>query len=101
MSNFSVTINYNCSYGYVEYDATNKTATVHLPIEGVRKSVEKFLQTPITMDVPKAGNVRDFVTKTMSPLDSIASFKDALTRLWVNTNVRVEWSMPPGMAEKL
>lgn len=101
MSTFSVTINYNCSYGYVEYDTDTKTAVVHLPVDGVRKAVEKFLQTPITMDVPGKGDVRNFVTKRMKPLENLASFKDAMTRLWVNTNVRVEWSMPPGMAERL
>ncbi|MDO4920654.1 MAG: hypothetical protein Q4E64_02335 [Phascolarctobacterium sp.] len=35
------------------------------------------------------------------PLESMESFKTSLTRLWGKTGVRVEWSMPPGMAENL
>ena len=62
--------------------------------------VEEFLQKPLTLDLPEGDTIRQFVTKTLMPLDSLENFKVCLGRLWVNTDVRVEWSMPPGaMAE--
>ena len=101
MSTFSVTLNYNCNYGFVEYNEASKTATVTLPVEEAKQAVEKFLATPLTLDVPQGETIRDFVTKTMEPLASLENFKVCLTRLWDQTGVRVEWSMPPGLAERL
>lgn len=37
MSNYAVTLNYNCHYGYVEYNEADKTAVVTLP-EAVAKA---------------------------------------------------------------
>ena len=71
MSKFAVTLNYHGNYGYVEYD------------------------------VQEGDTVRQFVTKTLDPLENLDNFKICLTRLWFNTDVLVEWSMPPGMTENL
>ena len=101
MSTFSVTLNYNCNYGFVEYNEESKTAVVTLPVAEAKAAVEKFLATPLTLDVPQGETIRDFVTKTLDPLASLENFKVCLTRLWGQTGVRVEWSMPPGMAERL
>ena len=101
MSTFSVTLNYNCNYGFVEYNEASKTATVTLPVEEAKQAVEKFLATPLTLDVPQGETIRDFVTKTMEPLASLENIKVCVTRLWVKSGVRVEWSMPPGLAERL
>lgn len=101
MSTFSVTLNYNCHYGYVEYNDVTKTAVVTLPAAEAKEAVEKFLRSPLTLDLPQGETIRDFVTKTLQPLESMESFKLCLTRLWGKTGVRVEWSMPPGMVENL
>ena len=101
MSTFSVTLNYNCNYGFVEYNEESKTAVVTRPVAEAKAAVEKFLATPLTLDVPQGETIRDFVTKTLDPLASLENFKVCLTRLWGPTGVRVEWSMPPGMAERL
>ncbi len=101
MSNYSVTLNYNCNYGYVEYNADDKTAVVTLAVSEAKEAVEKYLATPLTLDVPQGDTIRDFVTKTLEPLASLDNFKVALTRLWGKTGVRVEWSMPPGMADDI
>lgn len=101
MSTFAVTLNYNCNYGFVEYNEASKTAAVTLPVEEAKAAVEKFLATPLTLDVPQGATIRDFGTVTLEPLASLDSFKVCLTRLWGQTGVRVEWSMPPGLAEKL
>ena len=101
MSTFIVTLNYNCNDGFVEYNETSKTAAVTLPVAEAKAAVEQFLATPLTLDIPHGETIRDFVTETLEPLASMENFKTCMTRLWGKTGVRVEWSMPPGMAEKL
>lgn len=101
MSTFIVTLNYNCNYGFVEYNETSKTAAVTLSVAEAKAAVEQFLATPLTLDIPHGETIRDFVTETLEPLASMENFKTCMTRLWGKTGVRVEWSMPPGMAEKL
>lgn len=101
MSMFAVTLNYHGNYGYVEYDSENKQAEVVLSVPEAKAKVEKFLSEKLTLDVQEGDTVRQFVTKTLEPLASLENFKICLTRLWFNTDVSVEWSMPPGMMENL
>ena len=103
MSNYAVTLNYNCHYGYVEYNEADKTAVVTLPeaVAEAKAAVEKYLVTPLSLDVPQGDTIRDFATITLEPLSSMEAFQVALTRLWGKTGVRVEWSMPPGMADDI
>ena len=101
MSKFSVTLNYHGNYGYVEYDSENKKAEIVLGVAEAKAKVEKFLNEKLTLDVQEGGTVRQFVTKTLDPLENLDNFKICLTRLWFNTDVLVEWSMPPGMTENL
>ena len=101
MNTFAVTLNYNCNYGFVTYNEESKTAEVTLPVAEAKAAVEKFLSTPLTLDVPQGKTIRNFVTVTLEPLASLESFKVCLTRLWGQTGVRVEWSMPARLAETL
>lgn len=102
MSSCVVTLNYKCKYGFVEYDEATKTAKVTLEgADQAKASVEEFLSEQLTLDLPQGDTIRDFATVTLDPLASADSFKRCLTRLWGKTGVRVEWSMPPGMAEKI
>ena len=101
MSKFAVTLNYHGNYGYVEYDSENKQAEVVLSVPEAKAKVEKFLSEKLTLDVQEGDTVRQFVTKTLEPLASLENFKICLTRLWFNTDVSVDWSMPPGMMENL
>lgn len=101
MSMFTVTLNYHGNYGYVEYDSENKQAEVVLSVPEAKAKVEKFLSEKLTLDVQEGDTVCQFVTKTLEPLASLENFKICLTRLWFNTDVSVEWSMPPGMMENL
>ena len=94
MKKYAVTLNYNCTYGFVTYDEETKTAEA-------KKLVEDFLAKPLTLEVPDGDDIRTFVEVTLDPLSSLENFKTCMTRLWVNTLVRVEWSMPAGLAETL
>ena len=101
MEKFTVTLNYKCTYGFVTYDEETKSAEVTIASEEAKKLVEDFLAKPLTLEVPDGEDIRTFVEVTLDPLSSLENFKICMTRLWVNTMVRVEWSMPPGMAETL
>lgn len=101
MDKFIVTLNHHAHYGYVEYDPAAKTANVVLGVPEAKAKVEEFLSKPLTLDLPEGETIRQFVTKTLMPLDSLENFKVCLGRLWVNTGVRVEWSMPPGAMDNL
>ena len=72
-----------------------------LGVAEAKAKVEKFLNEKLTFDVQEGDTVRQFVTKTLDPLENLDNFKICLTRLWFNTDVLVEWSMPPGMTENL
>jgi len=101
MEKFAVTINFHGNYGYIEYDPDTKTADVHLGLEGPKAAVEKYLAEPHTFKVACGETIRDFKEVTLQPLESLESFQLCLTRMWVAIDVRVEWSMPPGIAENL
>lgn len=101
MDKFSVTINYHGRYGYIEYDPETKTANVVLDLPDQKTAVEHFLGQKLHLSIPEGTTIREFVAKDLDPLASLENFKTCITRLWVNTGVRVEWSMPPGMTESL
>ena len=86
----SVTLNYNGHYGALDYNEETKELTVTIKGETqIEQKVMDFLAAPHKMEVP---------------IDARDSWKDCqqvLTRLWVNTGVLVEWSMPPHMVEDL
>ncbi len=102
MAKHKVTLNSHCNYGYVEYDDETKKIIVSIPGDLVaQKRVEEYLSAPQTMDVPGTKSIREFETVTLNAADNFEDFGVVLTRLWVNADVRVEWSMPPGMADNL
>lgn len=101
MKTFSVTLNFNCNYGYIVYDLKNKTASVKIAAQDAKEKIEEYLKKPVTMDIAIGSTIRDFQTVTVNPLENVEAFKAAMTRLWNSTGVRVEWSMPPGIAEHL
>ena len=98
---FTVTINSHVNYGYIEYDPEVKRAAVHLGLEKPKAAVEKYLAEPHTFKVCVGPTIRDFKEVTLQPLESLENFQLCLTRMWVAIDVRVEWSMPPRMAENL
>ncbi len=98
MAKFVVTLNYKANYGYVEYVEAASSARGVLPVAEKQLAVEEYLAERQTFQVPADTGVCNFVTRTLEPLASLENFKLCLTRLWVKTEVRVEWSMPPGMA---
>jgi len=102
MATKTVTLNYNGNYGFVEFNDATKELIIQIPNqeEAVQK-VREYLTTPHEMDVPGDKSLCEFETVTVNALESVEQFKLALTRLWVNTEVLVEWSMPPHMVEAL
>lgn len=92
-SNYSVAISCHDDLGYIEYDEAAKAVNVVIANEEAKKKVEQFLQADMTIQVPHE-TLHDFTNITITPLADLESLQLALTRLWENTDVHVDWSRP-------
>ena len=90
---FSVAISYGRDLGYIEYDGEEKTAAVTLADEEGKKLTENYLAAPHVIKIPHE-TLMDFTDETIDPLADEKSLKIALTRLWNETGVHVDWSRP-------
>ena len=90
---FSVAISYGKDLGWIDYDEEAKKATVTLANEEGKSLAEKYLGETHDIKVPHK-TLMDFTTETVNPQADLASFKLALTRLWNETKVHVDWSRP-------
>lgn len=98
----TITLNYLGNYGFVEFNDETKELNIQIPNHAeMAQKVWEYLTAPHTMDIPGKASLCEFETVTVNALHSMTEFKLALTRLWVNTDVLVEWSMPPHMVETL
>ena len=90
---YSVAISYGDVLGWIDYDAASRSATVNLSDEKGRTAVEEFLAADHEVEGPHE-TLMDFTKETVTPLADLGSFELALTRLWNETNVQVDWSRP-------
>ena len=98
----SVTLNYNGHYGALDYNEETKELTVTIKGETqIEQKVMDYLAAPHKMEVTIDACTYHFEERTFLARDSWKDCQQVLTRLWVNTGVLVEWSMPPHMVEDL
>ena len=90
---YSVAISYGDVLGWIDYDAAARAATVNLADEKGRAAVEDFLAAAHEVEVPHE-TLMDFTKESVTPLADKESFTLALTRLWNETGVQVDWSRP-------
>ena len=90
---YSVAISYNGALGYVDYDGEAKTIAVTLADEEGKHRAEEFLAKDHVINVP-GETLRDFSPVTITPNADVESFQLAMTRLWEETEVHVDWSRP-------
>ena len=90
---YSVAISYGDVLGWIDYDAAAHSAAVNLADDKGRAAVEDFLAKDHEVEVPHE-TLMDFTKETVTPLASQESFELALTRLWNETQVQVDWSRP-------
>lgn len=90
---YCVAIHFNEDLGYVKYNEVKKTADIVLSNEIKKAEVEAFLAKTHEIKVPK-DTLMDFAVTKVDALADIESFKLALTRLWGQTGVYVDWSRP-------
>ena len=90
---YSVAISYGDDLGYIDYDGDNKSAQVTLANDDGKHKTEKFLSEEHDIEVPHK-TLLDFTVEKINPLESVANFQLALTRLWEATGVHVDWSRP-------
>lgn len=91
--NFKVAVQYNNEVGYVEYEQASKTIKVVFDNAATRQIIENYLAAEHTIRVPGEG-LLDFKEATIRPAESAESMKTALTRIWEETGVHVDWSRP-------
>lgn len=90
---FSVAISYNNALGWIDYDADARKAEVHLGDAKGKELAETYLATTHQINIPHE-TLMDFTHETVDPLADEDSFKLAITRLWNETKVHVDWSRP-------
>ena len=83
---YSVAVSYGDDLGWIEYDEAAKKITVTLGSDEGKKKAEEI-------QVPHE-TLMDFTEETIEPWSSKENFQLALTRLWENTDVHVDWSRP-------
>jgi hypothetical protein len=91
---YKVGITYENIDGYIEYNLGNKCMNVVLDNEEKRQAVERYLQGERVMKVSAGENVSDFIESTVKSLESVDNLRQALTRMWQETGVAVQWSRP-------
>ena len=93
LNKFSVAISYKNDLGYIDYDGDTHTAVVTLNNGEGKKLAEDYLNAVHSIKVPHE-TLMDFTTEEVNPVADVKSFKLALTRLWNETKVHVDWSRP-------
>ena len=91
--NYSVAISYKDNLGYIEYDAENKKAVVVLAENEGKQKIEDFLSKIHEIEIPHE-TLLDFTAEKINPIADVKSFQIALTKLWEETGVHVDWSRP-------
>ena len=90
---FSVAISYEKALGWIDFDAASHKATVNLDNAEGKKLVEDYLSTTHKINVPHK-TLMDFTEELVNPLADIESFQTAITRLWNENQVHVDWCRP-------
>ncbi|MBQ9365887.1 MAG: hypothetical protein IJT82_08930 [Schwartzia sp.] len=96
---FSVAISFDGVLGYIEYDGDRRDAAVTLPNDEARAAVEKYLRSKHRIQVPN-DTLLDFSEEEIDPMESVRSFQIALTRMWEENGVHVDWSRPVEFVKK-
>jgi len=81
-------------YGFVDYDEDNKEILVTHPDKEVRLTVKDYLTNPHMFIVPsgETGVVGDRVLVKAKPTESSRHLNMALSEMYFNTGVHVDWS---------
>ncbi|MDU2064252.1 MAG: hypothetical protein E6713_05350 [Sporomusaceae bacterium] len=93
-TDFVVCIHYENDYGSISYNEADKSFCVKLANEAKRREIETYLSTEQTIHIASGATIRDFADQTGLPTESLAFFKQVLTRLYNHTQVLVDWSHP-------
>lgn len=93
MGIFRVAIHYGDAVGTIEYDDVRHDFCVHLADAEKRREVEEFLCAKHVFNIARK-TLRDFQACEFFPVESVDKFKIALTEVWKNTGVFVDWSRP-------
>ena len=91
---FCVSIHYGVnSRGYIRYNPIEKAAEVSLPEKAWKEKVEAYLLTEHCIE--DATGLDTYRSVCIYPLESLENLKLALTRMWSQIDVQVDWTRPP------
>ena len=90
---YSVAISYGRDLGYIEYDGEKHSANVVLNNDEGKRLTEDYLKSKHLIKIPHE-TLMDFTAEEITPLADVKSLQVALTRLWNETKVHVDWSRP-------
>lgn len=90
---FCVVIHFEDDYGLIQYCEGEKKVVVSLNHDAKKQEIIEFLNSELEVNLPNE-TLMDFSARVIDPLASVADLKIALTRLWDNTGVLVDWSRP-------
>lgn len=78
--------------GFLQYNKETKEFEVHLPEEQWVQRVKEYLTKIHT--IKHATGLNTYDELTIEPLSSLDNLKLALTRMWENNKVQVDWGIP-------
>jgi len=77
--------------GHISYNPTGKSLSIDFPDEDVIEDIEEHLTTPRVFRIPESQELDDFREETARGIDSTTHMNLALSTLWANTDVWVNW----------
>ncbi len=77
--------------GHISYNPSTKSLTVRFPDDDIVEDIEEYLNTPRVFRIPESQQLDDFREETAKPTDSTMHMNLALSTLWANTDVMVNW----------
>lgn len=88
---FQISIQWKDSFGTLTYSEDEQKVSVFFPLKDYLSKIEEFFSHPVT--VREMVTLREYRHIEVNPLDSLKHFKMALSELYNQTGIRVDWSV--------
>lgn len=93
MKQDKITISHGGKYGSIAFDPVNKSVAIVLEDSAVKSIILNYLQKEHIINTPDQSATK-FSNKKYYAFDSLDSFNVVMSRMWENTGVHVDWSIP-------
>ena len=86
-----VKISYGDQEGEVIYNKNTKEVSVDFPDESLASDIEEYLQTKRVFRIPESDDIDDYREDFAFPFENIIYFELAMSNLYTNLDVWVNW----------